>query len=200
MALGKRKAKGFTPELYKEVLNYLENETPYPKRNKVMFLLSIRAGLRAAEIGNLRWEHVMNTRGEIGETIRITDECSKGTHGGREFHMADDLILALKEHYDGYETKPAPDDHVCLNRWGYRFIPNAVARIFHVWLSCELNWRGYSSHSGRRTFITNAARKISLCGGSIYDVSKMAGHKDLQTTQVYIDANLDAQKAVVNMI
>lgn len=199
MALGKRKAKGFTPELQMEVLNHL-SQSMHPTRNKVMFLLSVRAGLRASEIGHLRWDDVLTTKYQISETIRITDDNAKGEKGGREFHMSDDLILALEEHWDSHEVKPDRDDHVCLNRFGQRFIPNAVSRLFHVWLTCELKWRGYSSHSGRRTFITNAARKISLCGGSIYDVSRMAGHNHISTTQVYIDTNTDAQKAVVNMV
>jgi integrase/recombinase XerD len=53
-----------------------------------------------------------------------------------------------------------------------------------------------SSQSGRRTFITNAALKISTVGGSLRDV-ELAGYANLRTTQRYIDANLDAQVKVV---
>ena len=48
---------------------------------------------------------------------------------------------------------------------------------------------GYTSHSGRRTFITNAARRISMVGGSLKDVQELAGHTNIRTTQRYIDAN-----------
>jgi len=57
-----------------------------------------------------------------------------------------------------------------------------------------------SSHSGRRTFITNAAPKISTVGGSLKDVQELAGHANLRTTQRYIEANPDAQVRVVGLV
>ena len=59
---------------------------------------------------------------------------------------------------------------------------------------------GCSSHSGRRTFITNAARKISTVGGSLRDVQMLAGHSNLRTTQAYIEANAEAQVRIVELI
>jgi len=51
----------------------------------------------------------------------------------------------------------------------------------------------------RRTFITNAARKISSVGGSLRDVQSLAGHSSLTTTQRYIEVNGDAKRRVVDM-
>ena len=59
---------------------------------------------------------------------------------------------------------------------------------------------GCSSHSGRRTFVTKAARKIVEAGGSLRDVQQLAGHRSLQTTQGYIDENPQAKRRVVEMI
>ena len=59
---------------------------------------------------------------------------------------------------------------------------------------------GCSSHSGRRTFITNAARKISTVGGSLRDVQILAGHSALGTTQRYIEADAAAQRKIVDMV
>ena len=53
---------------------------------------------------------------------------------------------------------------------------------------------GCSSHSGRRTFFTNTARKISTVGGSLRDVQMLAGHTALSSTQRYIDADVEAQR------
>jgi integrase/recombinase XerD len=71
--------------------------------------------------------------------------------------------------------------------------------MFHRWYR-HLGFSGCSSHSGRRTFIINAARKISTAGGSLKDVQELAGHSNLRTTQRYIDANPDAQVRVVGLI
>ena len=59
---------------------------------------------------------------------------------------------------------------------------------------------GCSSHSGRRTFVTRAARLVHTAGGSLRDVQLLAGHRSIQTTQRYIDGDTDAQRKLVSMI
>lgn len=59
---------------------------------------------------------------------------------------------------------------------------------------------GCSSHSGRRTFITKAARLVHKAGGSLRDVQMLAGHRSIQTTQRYIDGDTDAQRRLVSLI
>ena len=59
---------------------------------------------------------------------------------------------------------------------------------------------GCSSHSGRRTFITRAARLVHKAGGSLRDVQILAGHRSIQTTQRYIDGDTDVQRKLVAML
>ena len=63
-----------------------------------------------------------------------------------------------------------------------------------------VGFNGCSSHSGRRTFITGAARKISTLGGFLRDVQILAGHAALSTTQRYIETDVEAQRKVVDLI
>lgn len=60
--------------------------------------------------------------------------------------------------------------------------------------------QGCSSHSGRRTFITRAARLVHKTAGSLRDVQLLAGHRSIQTTQRYIDGDTDAQRKLVALI
>ena len=64
----------------------------------------------------------------------------------------------------------------------------------------EVGLQGCSSHSGRRTFVTRAARLVHKAGGSLRDVQLLAGHRSIQTTQRYIDGDSDAQRKLVAMI
>jgi len=75
----------------------------------------------------------------------------------------------------------------------------AVVNLFAGWYR-SLGFTGCSSHSGRRTFVTNAARRISTVGGSLRDVQLLAGHSALSTTQRYIDADAMAQRKVVELV
>jgi integrase/recombinase XerD len=77
--------------------------------------------------------------------------------------------------------------------------PQMIVNLFHRWYR-HLGFQGCSSHSGRRTFITNTARKISTVGGSLRDVQVLAGHTNLRTTQRYIEANPEAQVRVVDLV
>ena len=67
-------------------------------------------------------------------------------------------------------------------------------------LYLNLGFDGCSSHSGRRTFITKAARKVSVVGGSLRDIQQMAGHSSLQTTQRYVEGDTVAKRKLVNLI
>ena len=49
----------------------------YPIRNRVIVLLSVKAGLRAGEIANLTWPMVVDPSGEIATAIELRDGAAK---------------------------------------------------------------------------------------------------------------------------
>lgn len=193
MALTK-KAKKLSKSEISQVLDHLQR-TQYPLRDKVMFLLSFKAGLRAKEISNIKWSMVTDASGKIADVIELPDHSSKGK-SGRVIPLNSQLKEALVELY----PISAPfSPYIIKSKHGSRMMPCSIAHWFLIiYKSLRLN--GCSSHSGRRTFITNAARKITSVGGSLQDVKQLAGHSSLSTTQRYIEENEEAQSMIVQLI
>ena len=77
--------------------------------------------------------------------------------------------------------------------------PRSIVNYF-TQLYTSLNLIGYSSHSGRRTFITQPARMISKAGGSLKDIQELAGHRSLKTTEHYIEGDRDAQRKLIALM
>lgn len=193
MGLGKQ-AKTLTRGQIDAMLAYLST-TRYPERNRIIFLLSAKAGLRAKEIARLTWWMTNDSQGEIGRTICLQDSASKGK-SGRMIPLSNEARDALIEYR---RTVPNAGQFVIYTERSLATSPQAIVNLFHRWYR-HLGFVGCSSHSGRRTFITNAARRISTVGGSLKDVQELAGHANLRTTQRYIEANPEAQVRVVGLI
>lgn len=193
MSLGKQ-AKTLSPRQVDLLLQSVRRRR-HASRNVVVCLLSARAGFRAHEIANLTWSMLSDASGSIGTDIRLEDRASKG-RSGRVIPMNRELREALSAWWS--EQSPA-SDYVISTERSPRTTAQAIVNMFFRWYS-DLGFVGCSSHSGRRTFITNAARKISSVGGSLRDVQLLAGHSDLRVTQRYIDGEAEAQRRVVELI
>jgi integrase len=194
LGLGKQ-AKTLSKGQIEAMLAYLST-TRHPARNRLIFLLSVKAGLRAKEIAKLNWLMTNDSRGEIGYDICLLDSASKGK-SGRRIPLNAELREALIEYRKMRVINPGP--YVIRTERSLSTSPQAIVNMFQRWYR-HLGFVGCSSHSGRRTFITNAARKISTVGGSLKDVQELAGHANVRTTQRYIDANPDAQVRVVGLV
>jgi integrase/recombinase XerC len=197
MALGKQ-AKILTDKQVRAVLAELETRR-YPIRDRVMFLLSMKAGLRAKEIASVTWAMVTDAEGEIADVIALENRASKGKGGGRHIPIHPDLKAALIALHRDRGENARPDMPVIHSERDRGLSAAAVVVWFHR-LYADLGMVGCSSHSGRRSFITRAARKISEVGGSLRDVQALAGHASLGTTARYIEADVEAQRKIVALI
>ncbi len=170
------------------------NRTRYPLRNRVMFLLSVKAGLRAGEIANLTWPMVCDADGNVGDTIELHDLAAKKC-SGRTIPLHPDLKAALIE----LRTDDTSSDAVVGSERGTAMHPGSVVNWFAVFYR-SLSLHGCSSHSGRRTFITKAARLIHRTGGSLRDIQELAGHRSIEMTQRYIDGDTRAKRKLVALL
>jgi len=130
----------------------------------------------------------------VGLAIELQDRIAK-KRGGRQIPLHTDLYEALVEMRS---SCPGSGPVICSERGG-AMTPLSIV----VWFNRaykELGFAGCSSHSGRRTFITRAARVVHNAGGSLRDVQLLAGHRSIQTTQRYIDGDSEAQRRLISLL
>ena len=191
MGLGKQ-AKILTDAQIKTVLLHIEANR-LAERNRVMFLLSVDAGLRAKEISAVSWDMVTDATGSLNDALALQDRASKGRSGG-VVYLSRRLSRALEILHE--KTFDPTGPIIRSSRTRRAMSSNTVV----LWFSSlyeALGFDGCSSHSGRRTAITRWARKISSVGGSLRDVQALARHSPLQMTQRYIEVSEDAMRRVV---
>lgn len=165
------------------VLSHIRNTSNSPESDEVKFLLSVRAGLRVAEIAGMTLPALLNADGKIGDRVEVGRHIGKGRKA-RLIPMHTELKAALVRLQRAFPNAV----HVSFSRRQPRRVQSANAvNHWFAQIYRELGMVGCSSHSGRRTFITNLARIANETDYSLRDVQKLAGHARLETTAVYIE-------------
>ena len=199
MGIGKQ-SKTLNKSQIQMIRTFLRNQRN-GLRDETIFLLSIKSGLRSKEISLLGWKMVSKSDGTIDDYINLPNSSSKG-NGGRIIPLHKDikenLKLMLEEHRELYGFDQNKSFIVRTERSSFT-TSQIIVNMFQKWYG-KLGLLGCSSHSGRRTFITETSKKISLVGGSLRDIQMMVGHSSLQTTQRYIEGDSESQKKVVDLI
>ncbi len=166
----------------------------YPLRDRAMLLLSLKAGLRAAEIAQLTWPMVLNPQGRLADHIALADRIAK-KRSGRTIPLNPTLKTILER----LRRQSGGTGFVIQSERGDGFRASSVVSWFREYY-IALGLKGCSSHSGRRTFITLGARLVHKVGGSLRDVQQLAGHRSLNHTQTYIEGDTVAKRRLVALI
>jgi integrase/recombinase XerD len=190
--LGKR-AKILTDANIRDLLAFT-TRTRHPLRNRAIVLLSTKAGLRAGEIANLTWPMVTDPTGDIGTIIALEDRVAKKKSG-----RVIPLHSALRDALVTLRNTTGGDGPVIRSERGTAMTPPSIVNWFTIAYRA-IGVTGCSSHSGRRTFVTRAARLVDKAGGSLRDVQLLAGHRSIVTTQRYIDGDSAAQRRLVALV
>src|ERR1700687_3386481 len=88
-----KQAKILSDGHLRRLLTYV-GATRYPDRDRVMILLSVKAGLRAGEIAGLTWGMVLDPSGTVGAVIELHNSAAK-KNSGRLIPVHPDLRAAL---------------------------------------------------------------------------------------------------------
>jgi integrase/recombinase XerD len=187
-----KQAKTLTAQNLKQVLDYVVAHK-HALRNRTMLLVTHYAGMRVGEVAYLRYANVLDDLGKIRDEIQLEPAQTKGRHARTVFVNA-----KLKRELEAYvrNHKPTnPNSPLFYTQKREGFTPNTLAQHFH-YLYKRAGIAGGSSHSGRRTFITNLAAK----GVGVRVIMGLSGHRTLGSVQCYIDCNDDMKRRAVEMM
>jgi integrase/recombinase XerD len=185
-------AKTFTAAEFAQILEFVASRR-YAQRNRMLLLMSFWSGMRVGEIASLLVDDVVDARGTVKQEIRLAAAQTKGNFA-RTVFLPEKLRTELQLYVDARSTKDRKHAFF-LTAGGKPFSANVLTQHF-FWLYRKAGIDGASSHSGRRSFITNLASK----GIGVRVLASLAGHRSIAVTQKYIDVNDDMKRSAVELI
>ena len=189
-----KQAKTLNQNEIRKVLDYTATRK-HSTRNRCLLYTTFLSGMRVGEVATLRYSDVINADGTIKNEIRLIAENTK-TNEARTVFVNDKLRKEFEKYIAVYKpANPNVKFFYSQKRESNGFTPNTLTQFFH-YLYKRAGVDGASSHSGRRTFITNLATK----GVGVRVLMSLAGHKNISTTQCYIDVNDDMKRSAVELI
>ena len=192
MAFGAKmkQAKTLTDKQLKAVLVQCATRR-HAARDRAIVLVSHLAGLRAKEIALLTVSNVL-CENWVRDEFVLTAEQTKGRKARRVFlnaRLRTELASYLKH------TKLRKNCAALFqSQKGAAFSANTMCQLLiRIYEDCGLE--GATSHSGRRSFITNLAAK----GVGVRVLAELAAHASIATTQRYIDVNDEQMRRAVEL-
>ena len=188
-----KQAKTLTQQELRRVLDYTATRK-HSARNRALLMTTFLSGMRVGEVASLRYSDVVDAEGAIRTEIRLSAEQTKGNEARVVF-----VNERLRKELEQYLKVNKPKDlntkfFYSQKRASDGFTANTLTQFFHF-LYKKAGIDGASSHSGRRTFITNLASK----GVGVRVLMSLSGHKNISTTQAYIDVNDDMKRKAVEL-
>ena len=171
------------------------NAGRHAHRNRCFILLTHLAGMRVGEVASLRWMDVLTADGHIKEEIRLLPEMTKGKHA-RTVFVSTRLREELQRYADIYRRSATLECPLFYSQKDARkgFTANSLTQtIAKLYRGAGLD--GATSHSGRRSFLTNLANK----GTAIHLLRTLAGHRSISTTATYLYSSPTQLKAAVEL-
>ena len=189
-----KQAKTLTTVELRRVLDYVATRK-HAARNRAVLLLMYYAGLRVGEAASLRLCDVVDNERLVRSEFQLRADQTKGRHA-RTVFVSEKLRKELTA-YIAVTKFSNKNDKLFYSQktTSDGFTANTLTQHFH-YLYKRAGVIGASSHSTRRTFITNLAAQ----GISVRVLASLAGHRSIATTQAYIDVNDDQKRKAVELV
>jgi integrase/recombinase XerD len=166
-------------------------------RDRLALLLTHWAGMRVCEVAALTWERVLGPNGEMLDEWRLSSEQTKGDRGRVVYANAKlkkELAAYFKAHPTSDLGEPVLQSQKRNGRRG-GFSANTLCQLINT-IYREAGIQGATSHSGRRGFITSLAN--SAVGVRV--IMELAGHRQMSTTQRYIQVTPEQKRRAVELV
>ena len=177
----------------KRILSVIAQDR-HAARNRMAFMFSLLAGMRACEIASLIIGSVIDASGKPKSEIHLAHSMTKGKKG-RTVMVSDRLQKEIATYIATLAFVDPAKPLIASQKSNKHFSANTLVQMFRA-IYANAGVDGASSHSGRRSFITVLASK----GVGARVLQHLAGHSSLQTTQRYIDVNDAMLKQAVNLM
>lgn len=188
-----KQAKVLTKAELKRVLALCES-AQNGHRNKIAILLSHHSGLRVGEIASLVWEDILDRDLRVKAVFYLKPKNTKAGEA-RQVHLNQTLQKQLMGFYRTFNRSHRVSDPVLLSQKGGAFSANSLCQLFgRIYAAAGID--DATSHSGRRWFITQLAHS----GVSPKVIMELAGHKQLTTTQRYIQVDDRMKQQAVELL
>ena len=163
---------------HQAMLTHLEN-TRHSVRDKAIYLLTYRAGLRIGSVAGLLLSDVIESSGELRKVLILRKANNKSKKTISVYINHPELQEALKDWIKYRSDKKFTP--LFYSQKGKAFSANSLCQVMLKHYN-NAGLEGYSSHSGRRGALSSWIK----AGIDIVAVSKLAGHSSLNTTMRYI--------------
>ena len=185
-------AATLTQQQLQRVLDYTRARRHY-KRNRAIILLTHYAMLRVGEVAALRYCDVVDADGEIKAETTLSAVQTKGNKA-RKVWFAEKIRVELAAYVAAHKPKQLTQPLFYTQR-SEGFTANTLTHIVNgIYKNAGIS--GATSHSGRRTGLTNLAER----GVGVRVLMALAGHSNMATTQRYIDLRPAMLKAAVELV
>ncbi len=187
-----KQARTLNERELQKLLDYVAR-TLNPQRNRAMLLLTHLAGMRVGEVAAVRVCDVLASDGTVREEIHLSANQTKGKHS-RTVLLNERMRAELALYMQTLRVRDSKQALFASQR-SAAFTANTLTQVVNgIYKRAGLD--GCTSHSGRRGFLTNLAEK----GVSVRVMMALAGHRNMATTQRYIDLRPGVLRNAVELV